>query len=144
LHLDPGSGSAYALLGESYAAKGANVEAIAACDTALGLTPDDSEHLSRCGAVYALSGKHRAAVDLFQQLQLRLSRGQYVDPYRLASLAAAIYTSPTESDRILQWLARAYEERSANLCTVKVNPAFRRVSADRRFQELLGRMDFPK
>ena len=67
-----------------------------------------------------------------------------MESYWLAWLAAAIYTSPTESDGILQWLAQAYDERSANLCLLKSNPAFRRVSADPRFQELLRRMDFPK
>jgi TolB-like protein/Flp pilus assembly protein TadD len=144
LHLDPSSGAAYLLLGESYAAMGAHGEAIAACDTALNLTPNDNNVLSRCGAVYAVSGKHQSAVRLFQNLQLRASARGYVDPYGLASFAAAMYTAPGASDRVMQWLARAYEDRSANLCALKVNPAFGRVSADPRFQELLRRMHFPK
>lgn len=144
LVLDPRSGLAYALLGENYVAEGKYSEAISACDTAVGLTLDDDRILSTCGAVYAASGRHRDAMGLYEELQQRLSAHRYVDPYHLASLAAAIYTSPTDGDRVLQWLIRAYEERSANLCVVKVNRAFNVVSADPRFQELLRRMDFPK
>lgn len=143
LQLEPGSGVAYALLAQNYAAKAMYVPAIAACDTAVGLTRNDNGVLSMCGTVYVESGRPREAVALFDKLQLRSSSGDYVDAYHVASLAAAIYTSSTGSDRIQQWLARAYEERSANLCAAKVDPAFRGVSDHPRFQELLRRMDFP-
>jgi TolB-like protein/DNA-binding SARP family transcriptional activator/Flp pilus assembly protein TadD len=143
LDLDPRSGVAYSQLGINYAAKKMNGEAATACNTALDLAGDDDEVLSTCGAVYAVSGERQHAVVLFDNLQRRLSQ-RYVDPYYLASLAAAIYTAPTEKHRVLPWLARAYEQRSANLCMVQADPAFRRLSADPQFRELLRKMDFPK
>jgi len=143
LHLEPRSGVAYALLGQNYVAKGRYHDAIAACDTAVTFTPDDDGLLSMCGGVYAISGKGRDAISLFKNLELRSSTRGYVDPYHLASLAAAIYPRSREGNRIMQWLSRAYEQRSANLCALKVDPAFRKLSADPRFQQLQRRMDFP-
>ena len=142
LDLDPRSGVAYSLLGQDYAAKRAYGGALAACDTALGLAPNDDEVVSSCGTVYAVSGKYQAAVALLAEFRQRMSRG-YVDPYYVASLTAAINSSPVESDSILRWLSAAYDEQSANLCMLNVDPAFRRLRADPRLQEVVRRMNLP-
>jgi len=140
--LDPNSGRAYMFLGLLYAAKGMHGEAGSACQKALELAPEDHLVLSDCGQVYAQSGRHRDAVMAFEELT-SLSARRHVDAYRVAALAAAIYTDPAESHRVLEWLARAYEERSANLCLLTVDPAFDGVRSDPRFQDLVRRMNFP-
>lgn len=143
LDLDHTFGPALALLGQVYAAKGAHREAIESCDTALRVAPDEDEVLTLCGPAYALSGRPAIAVRLLEKLHMRASTRGYVDPYRLASLSAALDGLPGEGERVLQWLTRAYNERSPQLCFLKVNPMFERVSADPRFQEITRRMAFP-
>lgn len=140
VNLDPTSGVAYAALGQNRATRGAHREAVTACARARALAPEDDEVLSTCGAVDAASGEREAALAQFETLRLRSSAADYLDPYRLATLAAAIYTGPTDTDRVLYWLTRAYEDRSANLCFVKTNPAFERLRSDPRFQQLLQRI----
>jgi len=142
LELDPGSALTYVSLGENYAAQNRYGEALAACDEALRLGPEDPQALSGCGRVHALSGRHRDAVRTFDKI-VTLSEQRYVDPYDVAKLAAAIHTDRRERNRIFDWLERAYEERSANLCFVNVEPAFDNVRSDPRFQDLVRRMNFP-
>ncbi len=143
MELEPDSAYAYVSLGENYAAKKMYSEAIAAYEKALGLMPENHVVLSGYGRVYGLSGRHRDAVRAFEKL-VSLSARRYVDPYSVAFLAAAIYTDPAETNRIFEWLERAYEERSASLCFLKVDPAFDPLRSDPRFQDLLRRMNFPE
>jgi tetratricopeptide (TPR) repeat protein len=141
--LDPRSADAYAFLGQAYAAQGATDEALAACDRALQLAPEADSVISTCGRVYAVAGRRANAVALLDGFQPDASGRRYRDPYYAASLAASIDVELGANDRVLQWLNRAYDERSANLCAIRVNRAFERVRSDPRFQDLLRRMGFP-
>jgi hypothetical protein len=62
--------------------------------------------------------------------QYRLGKGS---PYDLAT----IYAGLGEKDQALEWLQRAWEERSGALVLFKVEPAFDNIRTDRRFVELL-------
>ena len=142
LNLDPKFALAYALLGHIYATQGVYDKATAACDTAIELSPARSEVLTYCGEAYALSGRRPDAVTALKTLQRQLSGPGYVDAFYLAALSAAISDSPAEKDNVFYWLERAYNERSANLCLLRVNPMLRRVSSDPRFPRLVQRMAF--
>jgi eukaryotic-like serine/threonine-protein kinase len=142
LELQPGDAWAYVDLASNYAAKKMYTEAIAACEKASGLMPEDDVVLSGCGQVYGLSGRHRDAAMAFEKLT-SLSARRYVDPFKVALVAAVIYSDARERDPIFDWLERAYVERSARLCTLKVEPAFDNLRSDPRFQELLRRMNLP-
>lgn len=144
LHLDASSAVAYALLGENHAARGEYGAGVTACDRALGLASRDDEVASRCGAVYAASGKQEDAARLMRQLELRSAELRYVDPYRRAYLAAALYAPVSNADSILYWLDRAYEERSGNLCMIGVEPVFDGMRDHPRFRELVERLRSPR
>jgi hypothetical protein len=48
-----------------------------------------------------------------------------------------------ELDRAFEWLEKAYAVRDGYLVHMKVSPQFDAVRGDPRFQDLLGRMNFP-
>ena len=43
-----------------------------------------------------------------------------------------------------EWLERAYDERDGTLAFIKNDPAYDGLRSDRRFQDLLRRMNFPE
>ena len=143
LELDRNYASAYRHLGLLHAAKQMSREATVACGTALRLAPEDPNVLSDCGRVYALSGRPGDAVTVLDKL-LALSARTYVDPYFVSKLGAAVYTNPAERIRIFEWLARAFEERSPNVSSLNVHPAFDELRDDSRFHALLRRMNLPQ
>src|SRR5215472_14777811 len=67
----------------------------------------------------------------------RKSRREYV----AALTFAAAYIDLGNKDKTLEWLNRAYEERSMGLYTVAVDPFCDPLRSDPRFQDLLRRMN---
>ena len=67
-------------------------------------------------------------------------KAPYVDP----SFVAGIYAGLGEKDKAIEWLTKAYEEHSLNICLLKVAPRFDPLRSDPRFQALLRRMNLPK
>ncbi|MCH7766719.1 MAG: hypothetical protein IH916_09195, partial [Acidobacteria bacterium] len=57
---------------------------------------------------------------------------------------AGIYAGLGQNDRALEWLERAYEERSEVLILLKLEPIFDPPRSDPRFQSLLRRLNFPE
>jgi TolB-like protein/DNA-binding winged helix-turn-helix (wHTH) protein len=69
----------------------------------------------------------------------RKSRREYV----AALTFAAAYIDLGNRDKTLEWLNRAYEERSMGLYTVAVDPFCDSLRSDPRFADLLRRMNLP-
>ena len=61
----------------------------------------------------------------------------YVPP----CLVAAIYAVLGDKDRAFEWFETAYEERSALMAFLKVDPGLNTIRADARFADLLRRVD---
>ena len=72
--------------------------------------------------------------------QLQASSDKYVSPHSVAS----IYASLGELDQAFSWQEKAYEEREASLVWVKVAAESDTLRADRRFADLVRRMNFPE
>ncbi|MEI6394111.1 MAG: tetratricopeptide repeat protein [Verrucomicrobiota bacterium] len=85
---------------------------------------------------YALSGRRAEALKVVKEIT---TNPQYHTPP--AYSLACIYTALGETDQALRWLNRAYEERSSLIYKVGVEPAFRRLHGDLRFQALLKKMN---
>jgi len=117
-----------------YAEKGMASQAIAECRTVKALVPRASA-AAVCGSVYALVGKRSEAQ---KELDTYL-RTPSPDPWMVAGL----YVAMGDKDRGFEWLMKAYEQRSANLCLLKVAPDLAPLRSDPRFQDLLRRMNFP-
>jgi tetratricopeptide (TPR) repeat protein len=56
---------------------------------------------------------------------------------------AALYASAGEKDRALDWLEKAYQERSSQIPYISVSWRFDPLRSHPRFQDLLRRMNFP-
>ena len=67
------------------------------------------------------------------------SKREYVSPMAMALAYARI----GQSEQALAWLEEAYRQRAPELSGLKVNPLFDFLRSKPRFQDLLGRMNFP-
>jgi len=87
------------------------------------------------GYSYAASGKKGDAQKVLRELKDEAAR-RYVDPY----LIAIIHAGLGEKDQAFVWLEKAFEERSAWMPWLKVEPKFDGLRSDRRFQDLMRRI----
>ena len=141
LALSPELSLAHLQLAGNYAAKQMYAEAIAEGEKALAFAPSAERPvvLGTLGWVYGVAGKRDAARKLLEQLQA-LSTRRYVDPWYIT----LVYTGLGEKELALRWLRKAYEEHSASIVFLKVDPVLDSLRDDARFQALLRRMNFPQ
>jgi tetratricopeptide (TPR) repeat protein len=116
-------------------------EAIRECETALELLQKRQPAAlwaQGCGWVYASAGRRREALEIAKKLEK--APGGRDRSIQLAH----IYDALGDSDRALEFLARAYKQRSADLPTRWMHPMISdRLRADPRFQELIRRTGIP-
>jgi TolB-like protein/DNA-binding winged helix-turn-helix (wHTH) protein/Flp pilus assembly protein TadD len=139
LELAPDFGYANMELGWNYAQKRLYPEAFLECQRAVNLMPEDQITLAGCGATYGRAGKRQDALTLLRRLK-EVSTRSYLDPYNVALL----YDGLGDIDHAMEWLERAYRERSTSLYCVKVEVWSDRLRSDPRFLDLLRRMNFPR
>jgi TolB-like protein/Tfp pilus assembly protein PilF len=133
--LDSNFVQAYIHLGEAYGQKRMYTEAIAHLQKAVNLSKGNHGPLALLGQVYANSGNRAEALKTLDQLE-ELSKRSYVAAFdRLV-----IYVGLGEKDKMFEWLERAYEERSAFLVFLKVEPAWEGLRSDPRCTGVLQRM----
>jgi TolB-like protein/DNA-binding winged helix-turn-helix (wHTH) protein/Flp pilus assembly protein TadD len=138
LELAPDLAYANNELGWNYAQERMYPEAVTECQRAVSLMPEDQIVLGSCGAVYGLAGRRQDARTLRDRLMKVSARG-YLDPYNVAFL----YDGLGDNDRTMEWLERAYRERSGSMFCLKTEIWTDRLRSDPRFQDLLRRMNFP-
>jgi tetratricopeptide (TPR) repeat protein len=126
---------AHVYLGRAYEQKGTYPVAIAEMRKALDLSEGDTNELAALGHAYALSHQEAEAKKILDQLKER-SQQTYVQP----SLIALIHVGLGDKNQAFDWLQKAYEDRSAGLLYLKVDPAFDSVRSDLRFVDLLHRV----
>src|SRR5262245_38536830 len=88
---------------------------------------------------YAKGGYARALVFAAEKLAA-LSRTTYVSPFNIASL----YADAGKTDKALDWLEKAYDDRDPSTPAIYVVPTFINLHSEPRFQELLRRMNLPQ
>jgi len=126
-------------LGWSYVQKGMFTEAISNMKRAVTLSPYNPELSWMLGHAYAVAGQIAEARKILDELHA-LATSQYVHAYGFA----LIHVGLGENDAALEWLDRAYQDRNSWMPYVQVEPRLDPLRADPRFQDLLGRMDFPE
>jgi serine/threonine protein kinase/Tfp pilus assembly protein PilF len=105
--------------------------------------------LTSLASAYARAGRRADANRVLRRLQeiwesqgrapaWHTARSQYVCPYEVAG----VYAQLGDNDRAFDWLDKAYRNRSC-LYWLRVDPRFDSIRSDRRFQELLAKMNFP-
>ena len=138
MELDPSFVGLLWLLANVYEGKGMYAEAIRERQRAVDLSGGAPVFIAGLGGTYAAAGYKPEVLRIMRQLQ-ELSKSQYVMSYWIALL----HTSPEERDVAFRWLEKAYEERSATLVLIKVDPRLDFLRSDPRFDDLLRRMKLP-
>jgi TolB-like protein/Flp pilus assembly protein TadD len=138
LELAPDEGPAQCGLGWAYSCKSLHEPAIAALRKGLDLWPGSTPR-AWLGEALAVAGYRDDAHVVLEQLFV-LSKERYVTPYGVAR----IYNALGRKDDALHWLETAYHEQAEWMLLLKVDPCFDDLRSNPRFQNLMGRMNFPK
>jgi TolB-like protein/DNA-binding winged helix-turn-helix (wHTH) protein/Flp pilus assembly protein TadD len=138
LELNAGFYPAHYYLGVAYEQEERYAEAISEYQKAIALQPGDRRLSLSLACVYAAEGNRAEAVSILSQME-QLSMRRYVPSYTMALAYAAL----GDTDRAFARLEKAYEHREIELVFLKVYPPNDRLRSDRRFHDLLHRMNFP-
>jgi tetratricopeptide (TPR) repeat protein len=133
LEMDPNFEGAHELLATAYLFKGSYADAIT-----------ESQPVERWSGfvlarAYLKSGKIGKAQKVVVDLK-ELSNKQYVSAQRIAQA----YVGLDDKQRALEWLEKAYEERSLRPDFMRVDPAYDNLRSDQRFRDLLHRVGLPQ
>ena len=135
LELNPDFPLTHCTLGMALVQKKLYAEALAEFEKAKTSRGSPAFALANMATTQAMAGQPAEAHRSLQELK-HLAQGQYVP----AIYYAAIYAALGDNDRAMQWLEKAYQERSDYMMYLKTEPAFDSLRADRRFQHLLERI----
>ncbi len=138
LEIDPGFARADNYIGMSYMKKGLVDQALPAFVESSRLLKGAPVTQTQLAGAYAVSGRtdeaHRILADL-----LKPGKYSYVNPADIAE----VYVWLGEPDRAMDWLEKAYADRSFSLVYLKVHPAYDPLRQTPRFLNLLSRLHFP-
>jgi TolB-like protein len=132
LELVPGFLHSWSSLAGCYTLKGMYSEAYRGFNAA-GATLGDPW----LGYLDAVTGKRERALKGLEALKRKAEHEYYFDPYYMAVL----YGGLGDKDGAFACLEKAYEERSAQMPQVKMEPWLDPLRADPRYQELLHKMN---
>jgi serine/threonine-protein kinase len=134
LALEPGFAPAHWHLGWAYAATGRPDDAVAEAERAVALDSGNLVYVASAGHAYATAGRARDARATLARLT-RTARTQHVSAYHVA----AIHFALGDTTAGLDWLERAFDERSPWIGYLLVDPRVDAVRGHPRFAALLRR-----
>jgi DNA-binding winged helix-turn-helix (wHTH) protein/TolB-like protein/Flp pilus assembly protein TadD len=132
LDMNPNIDLARSVLGHAYLQKGMYEQAIAEFQKRM--TPATGTY-GDLGQAYGLSGRRGEALKEIYELH-ELSKHRYVAAYNLA----LIYASLGDKNNALDWLEKAYEDRSTLLIWIRVDPRLDNLRSEPRFKAVIKRM----
>ena len=138
LELDPGFAPAHAVHCWAALSKLMPEIAISAAQNALRCSPGAVMYLASLGECYAALGNRQEAQKMLDHLH-DLSKQQYVTPYFLARIYAAL----GRKEEALHSLEAGYVERTSSLVFMKVDARLDELRTEPRFHDLMRRMNFP-
>lgn len=138
LEMDPSYEWAHLTLGQAYEEKGQYDLAVEELRRAVEISHSSPLMISALAHAYALSGNHSEARKLLAQLDVQ-SKKQYVSPFYVA----IIYLGLGDNELAMNWLQKAYADRSNGVVFLKVEPELDALRSDPRFISLLRKLNFP-
>ncbi len=129
---------AHNYIGMSYLKKDMPDEAIKAFSKSYELAPNTPVTSAQLASALARAGRE---ADAHKQLAAVLKPGAY--PYVSPGDIAEAYVWLGDHDRAMDWLQKAFDERTFSMAYLKVHPAFDPIRQDPRFINLLLRLNFP-
>jgi TolB-like protein/Tfp pilus assembly protein PilF len=138
IDMDPEFMPARRVLAAAYLQAGRQTEALAELESAASLSDDDPDPvlLAWLAHAKAVAGNRREAVALLSRLR-GLERERYVPSYHLAMACVGL----NSVDAAFEMLDRAWLDRDPALAAVGVEPRFEPLRDDRRYRELLQKMN---
>ncbi len=136
LAMDPTFEPARFNLSRSYAATQMYPEAIAELRAGIESAGENPRLVAGLAFACAASGKRAEAQKILNELLERSKRG-YVHP----NLIAVVYIGLGDKDLAFQWLDKAVEERGESVSWLKTDPLYDPLRSDRRFGDLLRRLN---
>jgi len=138
LEMDPNFALAHLVLGKTFEQKGDYQQAIDQLQKATSVSPNVPLMLAGLGYALAVAKRTSEARAILNQL-LEESKKQYVAPFYVG----LVYTGLGEKEKAMDWLEKAYDDRSNGLVFLKVDPEVDTLRSNPRFKELLRKMHFP-
>ena len=108
------------------------IAALRAANNSLGRNPEVEGEL---GHALAVAGRRAEALAVIEGLR-HLAATRYVSPYSVA----LVYAGLGDRDRALDWLDKAYAERSDYMAYLTLEPMLDGLRSDRRFAALVERV----
>jgi TolB-like protein/DNA-binding winged helix-turn-helix (wHTH) protein/Tfp pilus assembly protein PilF len=138
IDMDPDFVLPHLVLGQAYEQKRAFDQAIAELRRAADISQNSPPAIAALARTYALSGRTAEARNLLDQL-MQQSKRQYVSPFYVA----IVYAGLGEHEQALDWLEKAYGDRSNAIVFLKVDPQLDTLRASPRFHELQRKLRLP-
>ena len=135
LEVTPGFAVAHWGLAQCYRVQRRFSEEIEQLESAVQLSGNSDYMRAHLAYGYATAGNRTAAEAIRRELE-EAARTRYVAPYHLALIAAGL----GETAAAVQWLERAYADRSGWLVFLPVQPEFDAMRQTPEFQRLLARV----
>ncbi len=136
---EPTLARGHSVLGWAHLASGRPDEGLAALERAVTLSPESTMFLGQLGQAYAVAGREARARETLVRLE-ELGRHRYVSPYHFAY----VYAGLREQEHAMDWLERAYGERSGAIYGIKGSFLFASLKTHPRFVALLQKMNLPR
>jgi tetratricopeptide (TPR) repeat protein len=111
---------------------------IAALKKGVELSSSATAYVAGLGWGFARAGRRDEANSILDELLRDRAAGKYV----MAAQIAMIYGELQKKNEALRWLEEGYQERSAWMIYLNVDPRYDNLRFEPRFQELLRRMKF--
>jgi len=138
IEIDPGSPLYRCFLAQAYAAAGQRKNAVEECDVALALNRTENVLLLNTATAYAMLHEEEEARRLLDSVE------QNWKPDGVSAfLLAAVHACLDEKDSALEWLEKAFQERSAFIAYLKIHWPLHCLHGDTRFDKLVKRIGIP-
>jgi len=138
LEMDPSYEWAHLILGQAYEQKRELQLAVTELRKALELSHNSPLMISALAHAYAISGNAGEARRLLAEL-LAPSPHQYVSPFYIA----IVYTGLAQNNSAIDWLDKAFADRSNGLVCLQVEPELDPLRSNARFLALKQKLKFP-
>ncbi len=135
LETNPNFVPAYDKLERAYLHKSMYDEAVETMEKAVAVSGGSARAKAYLGHAYAMGGQIELAEKVHADLQ-KMAKTQYVSPLFLAVVCAGL----NHKEEAFEWLERAYQERTAALVKLKVDPIYDNLRSDPRFGLMLRKI----
>jgi len=135
LELDPSFPQAIQNRATIYFLQGKRNEAVTEQRRAVESTGGGIEYQAYLAYFLAQKGEKKEAVAILRRIE-EIARESHVSPI----IFGFIHTGLEEWDEAFEWLSRAVEERSSGVIYLRIDPAYRALRSDPRFEKLMERI----